>query len=83
MEHFRVIPTEHFRGVSARPRGAATVSRRGRFRPPAPQGIRSSRTHYDNAHIYPYLYLAGFHCRNRNVKEALGAWADTATVIQE
>ena len=50
---------------------------------PPLQGIASARRHYNNAHIYPYLYLAGFHCRNRNVKEALGAWADTATVIQE
>lgn len=47
------------------------------------EGIASARRHYNNAHIYPYLYLAGFHCRNRNVKEALGAWADTATVIQD
>ncbi|OPJ81197.1 hypothetical protein AV530_011467 [Patagioenas fasciata monilis] len=47
------------------------------------EGIRSARTHYNNRHIYPYMYLAGFHCRNRNVKEALEAWADTATVIQE
>ena len=50
---------------------------------PPLQGIAAARRHYNNAHIYPYLYLAGFHCRNRNVKEALGAWADTATVIQE
>ncbi|XP_058678337.1 menin [Ammospiza caudacuta] len=47
------------------------------------QGIHSARTHYNNEHIYPYLYLAGFHCRNKNVKEALQAWADTATVIQD
>ncbi|NXC30056.1 MEN1 protein, partial [Campylorhamphus procurvoides] len=47
------------------------------------QGIQSARTHYNNEHIYPYLYLAGFHCRNKNVKEALQAWADTATVIQD
>ncbi|NXG06152.1 MEN1 protein, partial [Sakesphorus luctuosus] len=47
------------------------------------QGIQSARTYYNNEHIYPYLYLAGFHCRNKNVKEALQAWADTATVIQD
>lgn len=51
--------------------------------PRRPQGIHSARTYYNNEHIYPYLYLAGFHCRNKNVKEALEAWADTATVIQE
>lgn len=51
--------------------------------PPPPQGILSARTYYNNEHIYPYMYLAGYHCRNKNVKEALEAWADTATVIQE
>ncbi|KFO69831.1 Menin, partial [Cuculus canorus] len=47
------------------------------------KGIAAARSYYSNEHIYPYLYLAGFHCRNRNVKEALQAWADTATVIQD
>lgn len=61
----------------------------GRWGPPAeaallyPQGIASAKTHYRDEHIYPYMYLAGYHCRNRNVREALQAWADTATVIQE
>ena len=48
-----------------------------------PQGIASAKTYYRDEHIYPYMYLAGSHCRNRNVREALQAWADTATVIQE
>lgn len=47
------------------------------------QGIASAKTYYRDEHIYPYMYLAGYHCRNRNVREALQAWADTATVIQE
>ncbi|XP_068779806.1 menin isoform X2 [Struthio camelus] len=47
------------------------------------KGILSARTYYNNEHIYPYMYLAGYHCRNKNVKEALEAWADTATVIQD
>ncbi|XP_014379930.1 menin, partial [Alligator sinensis] len=47
------------------------------------KGISSARQHYSNDHIYPYMYLAGYHCRNKNVKEALQAWADTATVIQD
>ncbi|KAF1587454.1 UNVERIFIED_CONTAM: Menin, partial [Eudyptes pachyrhynchus] len=47
------------------------------------KGIFSARTYYNNEHIYPYMYLAGYHCRNKNVKEALEAWADTATVIQD
>ncbi|XP_011897186.1 PREDICTED: menin isoform X2 [Cercocebus atys] len=50
---------------------------------PHPQGIASAKTYYRDEHIYPYMYLAGYHCRNRNVREALQAWADTATVIQE
>lgn len=51
--------------------------------PLCPQGIASAKTYYRDEHIYPYMYLAGYHCRNRNVREALQAWADTATVIQE
>ncbi|XP_033059797.1 menin isoform X5 [Trachypithecus francoisi] len=47
------------------------------------KGIASAKTYYRDEHIYPYMYLAGYHCRNRNVREALQAWADTATVIQE
>lgn len=47
------------------------------------QGIASAKAYYQDEHIYPYMYLAGYHCRNRNVREALQAWADTATVIQE
>ncbi|XP_065263936.1 menin isoform X4 [Emys orbicularis] len=47
------------------------------------KGISSARKYYNNEHIYPYMYLAGYHCRNKNVKEALEAWADTATVIQD
>lgn len=49
----------------------------------SPQGITSAKQYYNNEHIYPYMYLAGYHCRNKNVKEALEAWADSATVIQE
>ncbi|XP_014443801.1 menin [Tupaia chinensis] len=47
------------------------------------KGIASAKTYYQDEHIYPYMYLAGYHCRNRNVREALQAWADTATVIQD
>ncbi|XP_061462323.1 menin isoform X2 [Rhineura floridana] len=47
------------------------------------QGINSAKQYYHNEHIYPYMYLAGYHCRNKNVKEALEAWADSATVIQD
>ncbi|XP_058518803.1 menin isoform X1 [Ochotona princeps] len=47
------------------------------------KGIASAKAYYRDEHIYPYMYLAGYHCRNRNVREALQAWADTATVIQD
>ncbi|XP_063002390.1 menin [Elgaria multicarinata webbii] len=47
------------------------------------QAINSAKQYYHNEHIYPYMYLAGYHCRNKNVKEALEAWADSATVIQD
>ncbi|KAL7978297.1 hypothetical protein Chor_014836, partial [Crotalus horridus] len=47
------------------------------------QGISSAKQYYHNEHIYPYIYLASYHCRNKNVKEALEAWADSATVIQD
>ncbi|XP_029141176.1 menin isoform X2 [Protobothrops mucrosquamatus] len=47
------------------------------------QGISSAKQYYHNEHIYPYIYLASYHCRNKNVKDALEAWADSATVIQD
>ncbi|KAM3920577.1 menin isoform 2-T2 [Leptodactylus fuscus] len=47
------------------------------------KAIHSSRVHYENQHMYPHIYLAAYHCRNKNVREALKAWAETATVIQE
>ncbi|XP_063294853.1 menin [Pelobates fuscus] len=47
------------------------------------KGVQSSWLHYENQHLYPHIYLAAYHCRNKNVKEALKAWAETAAVIQE
>lgn len=65
----------------------AAIFGKERFEPAAlsfsAQGINSAKHFYNNEHIYPYMYLAGYHCRNKNVKEALEAWADSATVIQE
>ncbi|XP_075896566.1 menin [Nelusetta ayraudi] len=46
------------------------------------QAVTSAQKHYNNEHIYPYMYLAGFHYRHRNVREALRAWADAAQVMQ-
>ncbi|XP_073514458.1 menin isoform X2 [Phyllobates terribilis] len=47
------------------------------------KAIQSSRVHYENQHLYPPIYLAAYHCRKKNVREALKAWAETAVVIQE
>ena len=47
------------------------------------QAVTSAQKHYNNEHIYPYMYLAGFHYRHRNVREALKAWAEAAQVMQE
>lgn len=47
------------------------------------QAVSSAQKHYNNEHIYPYMYLAGFHYRHRNVREALRAWAEAAQVMQE
>lgn len=47
------------------------------------QAVSSAQKHYNNEHIYPYMYLAGFHYRHRNVREALRAWAKAAQVMQE
>lgn len=45
--------------------------------------VTSAQKHYNNEHIYPYMYLAGFHYRHRNVRDALRAWAKAAQVMQE
>ncbi|XP_037538202.1 menin [Nematolebias whitei] len=47
------------------------------------KAVTSAQTHYNNEHIYPYMYLAGFHYRHRNVQEALKAWAEAAQVMQD
>ncbi|XP_055521704.1 menin [Leucoraja erinacea] len=47
------------------------------------EAIASAKVYYNNEHIYPYVYLASFFWRNRNVKDALVSWGDAATVIQD
>ncbi|TKS92550.1 Menin [Collichthys lucidus] len=47
------------------------------------KAVSSAQKHYNNEHIYPYMYLAGFHYRHRNVREALRAWAEAAQVMQD
>ncbi|XP_049601400.1 menin [Syngnathus scovelli] len=47
------------------------------------KAVGSAQKYYNNEHIYPYMYLAGFHYRHRNVRDALRAWADAAQVMQD
>ncbi|XP_029382186.1 menin isoform X4 [Echeneis naucrates] len=47
------------------------------------KAVNSAQKHYNNEHIYPYMYLAGFHYRHRDVREALRAWAEAAQVMQD
>ncbi|XP_030636145.1 menin [Chanos chanos] len=47
------------------------------------KAVNSAKTYYNNEHIYPFMYLAGYHYRHRNVHEALRAWAEAASVMQD
>uniref|UniRef100_A0A3P9KS55 Menin n=1 Tax=Oryzias latipes TaxID=8090 RepID=A0A3P9KS55_ORYLA len=47
------------------------------------KAVQSAQKYYNNEHIYPYMYLAGFHYRHKDVREALKAWADAAQVMQD
>ncbi|XP_073693429.1 menin [Garra rufa] len=47
------------------------------------KAVESAKKYYNNEHIYPFMYLAGYHYRHRNVQEALGAWAEAASVTQD
>ncbi|XP_030266959.1 menin isoform X1 [Sparus aurata] len=47
------------------------------------KAVTSAQRHYNNEHIYPYMYLAGLHYRHRNVRDALKAWAEAAQVMQD
>ncbi|XP_019955809.1 menin [Paralichthys olivaceus] len=47
------------------------------------KAVSSAQKHYNNEHIYPYMYLAGFHYRHKDVREALRSWAEAAQVMQE
>ncbi|XP_043101733.1 menin [Puntigrus tetrazona] len=47
------------------------------------KAVDSAKRYYNNEHIYPFMYLAGYHYRHRNVRDALGAWAEAASVMQD
>lgn len=47
------------------------------------KAVNSAKKYYNNEHIYPFMYLAGYHYRHKEVREALGAWAEAGSVMQE
>ncbi|XP_062305624.1 menin [Osmerus eperlanus] len=47
------------------------------------KAVNSAKKYYNNEHIYPFMYLAGYHYRHREVREALGSWAEAASVMQD
>lgn len=47
------------------------------------QAIRSSRTNYDDRHVYPYTFQGGHYHRNKMYKEAFHAWACAGDVIRQ
>ncbi|XP_052000926.1 menin-like [Xyrauchen texanus] len=47
------------------------------------KAVNSAKKYYNNEHIYPFMYLAGYYYRHRNVQEALRAWAEAASVMQD
>ncbi|XP_063365800.1 menin [Cydia amplana] len=46
------------------------------------QAIRSSRTHYEDRHVYPYTFQGGYYHRHKMYKEAFHAWACAGDVIR-
>lgn len=47
------------------------------------QAIRSSRTHYEDRHVYPYTFQGGYYHRHKMYKEAFNAWASAGDVIRQ
>ncbi|KAK7170917.1 hypothetical protein R3I94_000966 [Phoxinus phoxinus] len=47
------------------------------------KAVDSAKKYYNNEHIYPFMYLAGYYYRHRNVQEALRSWAEAASVMQD
>nr|XP_022914489.1 menin [Onthophagus taurus] len=46
------------------------------------EAILSSRTYYNNQHVYPYTYQGGYFYRNKMYKEAFESWANGSDVIR-
>lgn len=47
------------------------------------QAIRSSRTYYEDRHVYPYTFQGGYYHRHKMFKEAFHAWACAGDVIRQ
>ncbi|XP_039514876.1 menin-like, partial [Pimephales promelas] len=47
------------------------------------KAVDSAKKYYNNEHIYPFMYIAGYYYRHRNVQEALRSWAEAASVMQD
>ncbi|XP_014250261.1 menin [Cimex lectularius] len=47
------------------------------------QGIMSSRKFYNNMHVYPYTYHAGYFYRHNLYKQAFKSWANASDVIKQ
>ncbi|KAJ8405366.1 hypothetical protein AAFF_G00318390 [Aldrovandia affinis] len=47
------------------------------------KAVNSAKKYYNNEHIYPFMFLAGYHYRHRNVRDALGSWAEASSVMQD
>lgn len=47
------------------------------------QAIRSSRTYYEDRHVYPYTFQGGYYHQHKMFKEAFHAWACAGDVIRK
>uniref|UniRef100_A0A1B6DHZ8 Menin n=1 Tax=Clastoptera arizonana TaxID=38151 RepID=A0A1B6DHZ8_9HEMI len=47
------------------------------------EAIASARKHYNNQHVYPYTYQAGYFYRHNMYKEAFESWANASDVIRQ
>ena len=46
------------------------------------EAIEVNRRVYNNHHVYPYTYLAGYYYRTKEYTKALETWANAADVIK-
>jgi len=46
------------------------------------EAVEADKSQYDNQHVYPYTYEAGFFYRRKQYKKALESWAGAADAIR-